>query len=104
MDEKEVKGNIIKEEETINEKEYVNDAGKIIIERTIQKIIYIKDNTKVKDSQRKYYENNKEKVTNYIREYSNERYKNDEEYREKIKQKRRENYAKKKELKKELNK
>lgn len=87
--------NIIKEEETIEEKEYINNLGEKVIERIIKKIIYIKD----KDSQRRYYENHKEKVTNYIREYSNERYNNDEEYREKLKQKSRDSYAKKKELK-----
>ena len=66
MDEKELKENIIREEETIEEKKYINDVGEKIIERTIKKIIYIKDNTKIKDSQRKYYENIDIKYSNII--------------------------------------
>ncbi len=96
---------IIREEENIEETEYIDEVGTKIKERIIIKIVYIKDvsyKNRIKDSQRKYYENNKDKVTNYIKEYSNERYKTDEEYRDKIKQKRREDYAKKKELSKNL--
>jgi hypothetical protein len=94
--------NIIGQEETIEEKEFIDEVGDKIKERIIIKIIYVKDSRykeRLKESQKKYYENNKSKVTNYIKEYSNERYKNDEEYRERIKEQRRQDYAKKKELK-----
>ena len=102
MEEEICKKNIIKEEEKIEVNEYINEEGERIKERTIIKKIYIKEtkNEIEKDSQKRYYEKNKEKVNDYIKRYSNERYKTDHEYREKIKQKRREDYAKKKELKK----
>ncbi len=98
--------NIIKEEQNIEEKEYINEVGDKIKERIIIKIIYVKDSRykeRLKESQKKYYENNKDKVSNYIKGYKNDRYKNDEEYREKVKQKRREDYKRKKELEKKNN-
>ena len=76
-------------------KEYTDEHGIKIIEKIIYKIIYVKED-KDYESQKKYYNNNKEKIGNYIKEYKKDRYKYDEEYREKIKEKRRLNYALKK--------
>jgi hypothetical protein len=75
--------------------EYIDEHGIKIIEKIIYKIIYVKED-KDYESQKKYYNNNKEKIGNYIKEYKKDRYKNDDEYREKIKEKRRQNYALKK--------
>lgn len=82
-------------------KEYTDERGIKIIEKIIYKIIYVKED-KDFESQKRYYNNNKEKIGNYIKEYKKDRYKNDEEYREKIKEKRRQNYALKKKEKEEL--
>jgi hypothetical protein len=78
-----------------NYKEYIDENGIKTIERTIY---IIKEDNKWK-AQKTYYEKNKEVLIKKIIESKRNRYKNDEEYREKVKSKMRENYAKKKELK-----
>jgi hypothetical protein len=82
-------------------KEYTDENGTKIIEKIVYKIIYVKQDKDL-ESQKRYYNNNKEKIGKYIKEYKKERYKNDEEYRERIKEKRRQNYALKKKEKEEL--
>lgn len=83
---------LLKEEE----KEIIDDEGnkKIIITK-----IYIKDTTYTessKKSQLKYKEKNLDKIKEYKKNYNKERYANDVEYREKLKQRVKENKLKKK--------
>jgi hypothetical protein len=79
---------IIKEELT----KYIDINGINIIEKKI----YINIDDNKWKSQKKYYENNKEELKKYVIQYKKNRYQTDIEYREKIKAKRRESYAKKK--------
>lgn len=90
----EVKEEIIREEV----KEYVGDDGVKVIERRI----YIKVEDNKWKGQKKYYERNKGEIKKNIIEYNRNRYKTDDEYRDRVKTKRREDYAKKK-GKKEVN-
>ena len=73
-------------------KEYINEKGEKVIEREI----YLVKNDKKWKGQKTYYEKNKDKLKKYIIDNKRDRYKNDEEYREKVKSKQRESYAKKK--------
>ena len=75
-------------------KEYIDEEGNKVIEKTIYKIIYIKEDKW--NSQKKYYDNNKDKIFNKINEYRRNKYNTDEEYKDKMKIKRREYYLKKK--------
>lgn len=47
---------------------------------------------KIISPQQKYYEKNKEKIKNYCREFNNERYNNNFEYRKYLKEKYKESY------------
>lgn len=76
--------------EEINQ--YTNEDGKIVLEKKI----YIKILEDKWISQKKYYENNKQIILKNAGEYKKNRYNTDEQYREKIKEKLRENYKKKK--------
>lgn len=92
----EVKEN--KKEDIIREevKEYVGDDGVKVIERRI----YIKVEDNKWKGQKKYYESNKGEINKNVMEYKKNRYKTDEEYRERVKASIREAYAKKKNKKK----
>jgi hypothetical protein len=79
---------IIKEEK----KEYINDNGERVVEH---KIYLLKIDNKWK-GQKTYYDKNKEILKKKIIISKRNRYQNDEEYREKVKSKRREAYARKK--------
>ncbi len=61
------------------------------------KIVYLESKTKysenIKKAVAKYQENNREKINQVKKEKHKERYENDPEYREKIKERRRKYYA-----------
>ena len=86
--------NILKEEV----EEYIDEEGIRVINR---KIYIVVEDDKWK-SQKNYYEKNKEDIKKYVAEYNKNRYQEDEEFREKVKDRRRKNYMKKKNEKKEL--
>lgn len=81
--------NIIK----INENQYFNKNG----EKIIEKIIFVKEDNKWL-GQKKYYENNREKINEHIKNYRKDKYQNDEEYRNKVLARKREIYKNKKNL------
>lgn len=81
----------------INENEYINENG----EKIIEKIIFVREGNNLENnnkwmSQKKYYEKNKDKVNEYTKEHRKERYRNDEEFRNKVLAKKREYYHNKK--------
>jgi len=84
-------------EEIINieTKEYMDDNGIKVIEKRI--FIKVEDN-KWK-AQKKYYDSKKDEIKKNIIEYNRNRYQTDDKYREIVKAKRRESYAKKKDIK-----
>ena len=84
--------NILKEEV----EEYIDEEGIRVINR---KIYIVVEDDKWK-SQKNYYEKNKEQINTNIAEYRKKKYNEDEEFREKIKEKRREYYLKCKNKKK----
>ncbi len=83
--------NIVKEEI----EEYIDEEGNKVI---LKKLYIVVEDEKWK-SQKNYYEKNKGQIKKYVSEYNKNRYNEDEEFREKVKTKRRERYAKKKEEK-----
>ena len=78
----------------IEEKTYIEENGTIVIE----KVVYVK-NKNLKNSHQKYYEKNKEKISEYNKKCLREKYNNDPEYRERLLARKRAAYAKKKEEK-----
>lgn len=80
---------------SIKEKTYTNENGDTVIE----KIIYVKPSPAIATAQRRYYENNKEKINEYNKIYLHKKYYSDPEYREKLLARKREAYARKKEEK-----
>ncbi len=84
----------------IEEKVIIDENGKekqiVIVQKKYKKN---NDIEKLKESQKKYYEKNKDKVMKRQSEYENERYKNDEAYRMRRIQANKESYLKRKQLK-----
>ncbi len=75
------------------EKDEIGNQQKIIIRYIEKNNRYIEN---LKKAQEKYRENNKEKINKLSNEIMKNKYQNDPEYREQVKQKRREYYLKNK--------
>jgi hypothetical protein len=106
-----------KEVKIIEEKEYINEEGKVVKEQVIEvitKVVLTKvkrdkkeksenDDAIARERRHNYYLLNKTELNELSRKKKVERYASDPEYREKIKARRRENYLKKKEKEKIIN-
>ena len=108
-----------KEVKIIEEKEYINEDGKLVKEQLVEVITKVvlkkviveggrkgvekgKSDIEEKERRHNYYLINKSELNELSRKKKAERYASDLEYREKMKARRRENYLKKKE--EEINK
>jgi hypothetical protein len=111
-----------KEVKIIEEKEYINEDGKLVKEQLVEVITKVvlkkviveggrkgvekgkSDSKSIEEKERRhnYYLINKSELNELSRKKKAERYASDLEYREKMKARRRENYLKKKE--EEINK
>lgn len=80
-------------------KDEVDESGNV----SKIKVVVCRENTYTeskKESNKRYVNNNREKVSNYLSGYIKNRYQNDPEFKEKIKEQKRQSYYKMKEKKK----
>ncbi len=87
----------IKEDVLYEEDEFGNKC-KVIIRTVETSTKYIQN---LRKSQKAYQERNKEKIFKQIAEWQKDKYTSDPEYREKVKQRNKEYYQRKKQMKKE---
>lgn len=81
-------------------KDELDESGNV----TKVKVVLCRENTYTesrKESNKRYVNNNREKVSNYLSSYIKNRYQTDPEFKEKIKEQKRQSYYKMKELKKQ---
>jgi hypothetical protein len=88
-----------KEIKVIEEKEYINEDGKVVKERVVEvvtKVIVEGDESDRKERRKMYYQLKKTELNELSRKKKNQKYLEDPEFREKIRIKNRENYLKRK--------
>ncbi len=88
-----------KEIKLVEEKEYINEDGKVVKERVVEvvtKVVVEGEKMDEKTRRKMYYQLRKAELNEESRKIKNQKYHDDPEYREKMKARRRANYLKKK--------
>jgi hypothetical protein len=91
-----------KEIKVIEEKEYINEDGKVVKERVVEVVTKVvvegdkMDESYKKERRKMYYQLKKTELNELSRKKKNQKYLEDTEFREKIRIKNRENYLKRK--------